>query len=298
MLRGCAAWWALLLLALLILFSWLQLQGAVTPSPGRSAPASVDRDGLKRFLESQYVPEAGLLRAAVHAYPDNVTIWVASDNLLASRALEALGSPLAPAVEAALQRYGGGLDGLHEVLIGIPIPGAPRAPVARVLGRLYSSRFRAWFVIKYEARNGAVMRDWEEYADLIAYEALNSLLQGSRKQAEELFEKLMSMWDGYGFRDKAFHGVYAAYKLALAIYLYKALKAAGSTTIHRYRDVIEKCYTTLSKLQRSDGGIVTGYRVERGLVEPIGDANTETTSITALALYSHYPQAIGSKAKR
>ncbi|WP_010884217.1 hypothetical protein [Pyrococcus horikoshii] len=42
---------------------------------------------LRSFLESQYVPEVGLLRAAVKSYPDNETIYIANDNLLASWAL-------------------------------------------------------------------------------------------------------------------------------------------------------------------------------------------------------------------
>ncbi|PUA33927.1 MAG: hypothetical protein B7O98_00460 [Zestosphaera tikiterensis] len=65
----------------------------------------LDRDRLKSFLEEQVVPEVGLLRAAVEAYPDNVTIWVASDNLLAVEALKILNSRYAYVVKEKLEEY-------------------------------------------------------------------------------------------------------------------------------------------------------------------------------------------------
>ncbi len=69
----------------------------------------MDKNGLKRFLESQYIPEIGLLRAATTAYPENVTIYIANDNVLASRALAVLGSPLADKILIKLNNeYNGG----------------------------------------------------------------------------------------------------------------------------------------------------------------------------------------------
>ncbi len=246
------------------------------------------------FLESQFVPEAGLLRAAKAAGPDSATIWVASDNLLASRALEALGSRLGRVVESTLDsRYGGGFDGLHEVLLGLDIPDDIRAPVYFVVGTVYSRELGSAFRVMWEVRAGPVMRDWSEYADLVVYRALDRLLEGDLRGAEVLFLTLASMWDGSGFRDKAFDGSYDTYKLALAIYLYRALEAGGSKVVYLHEDIVGGACVILTRLQRGDGGVVTDYIVRDGYVVPIGDANVETTSMVALALYSDYPEKIG-----
>ncbi|MCE4612994.1 MAG: hypothetical protein F7C07_04095 [Desulfurococcales archaeon] len=95
---------------------------ATTARPG-VAECRVDDDCLLSFLEAQYVPEAGLLMAAIVAYPDNVTIWIASDDLLAAEALAVLGSPYSRIVSSQLKdKYGGGINVQYEVLLGIDPP--------------------------------------------------------------------------------------------------------------------------------------------------------------------------------
>ncbi|WP_372435195.1 hypothetical protein [Pyrodictium delaneyi] len=282
----------LLLLVAVLVASLLQASSGVLACYGPRV------DGLRGFLEAQYVPEAGLLRAAVAAYPDNATIWVASDNLLAARALLVLGSPLAGRVLEALERYGGGFDGVHEVLIGYRIPGVFYEAGEVVLGEVYSHSLGAVLVVKRELHCCRVMEDWSQYADLVVYRALDQLLAGDIAGAERLYRLLMSMWDGRGFRDAAFSGAYESYKLALAVYLHRALAAAGSPVVGEYWGVVEECCRLLKLLQRGDGSIATHYRVDdNGAVVPVGDANVETTSITVLALYSAYPLAAGLHAR-
>ena len=82
---------AALLVTLLIVGLSVRLNDSARDSEN---PVKPDPSKLRSFLESQYAPEANLLRAAVKAYPDNQTIYIANDNLLASRALISLGSPL------------------------------------------------------------------------------------------------------------------------------------------------------------------------------------------------------------
>jgi len=255
---------------------------------------NVDKDLVKSFLESQYVDEAGLLRAATHAHPDASRIYIASDNLLASRALATLKSPLAFRVLITLnESYGGGFDKLHEILLAVEIPDKFYCRYNEYLGSILTSKF-GMLEIYYEKPNyNCTINNWEEYADLIVYKALYALLHGSKSHAEQLFEKLMGMWDGYGFRDAAFNGKYSTYKLALAIFLYKALKAANSNKIMKYYGIIDRCYEIIGEMQREDGGIVTDYEALNGKVTPVGDANTETTSMVILALYSNYPEKIG-----
>jgi len=259
-------------------------------------PVGLNLKKLKSFLEGQYVSEAKLLRAAVYAYPDNVTIWVCSDNLLAARALMVLGSPLGEGMlDELASKYGGGYDGLHEVLLAMPIPDTFYKRDNITLGEVYSKKYNTILYIKREKPGLIPIINWDEYADLVVYKALNMLLKRQKDQAEKLFEKLMEMWDGYGFRDKVYHesGKYETYKLALAIYLYRALKAAKSNIIEKYEDNIKKLCNIISTLQRADGGMVTHYEVSHDIIRLAGDVNTETTAITTLALYSYYPEIIG-----
>ena len=257
--------------------------------PKGQAECSPNPSKLRSFLESQYVPEAGLLRAAVKAYPDNETIYVANDNLLASRALIALGSPLGKRIQANLdENYSGGWNGKVDVLLGRPINGF-HCTETKNLGTVYSRKFSTTFEIKYERVNGScVMKDWGSYADLLVYGALNELLVGNRSGALGLYSNLLAMWDGNGFRDRTFDGTYQTYKCALFVYLYRALGEPG-----KGEEIYVKCSETISSLQAGNGGVITGYRLENGRIVPEGDTNTETTSIVALACYSDYPEKIG-----
>jgi len=269
----------------------------------------LDKDKLKSFLEEQVVPEVGLLRAAVEAYPDNVTIWVASDNLLAVEALKILNSRYAYVVKEKLEEYfNGGFNGLHEVLLGVDIPNEVRDSTILELGSVYSKKFGTTFIIKYEIHNGTSINDWREYADLLVYKALDALIEGDVSVAEELLRRLTSMWDGYGFYDKVVkareevEGVkyYSTYKCALFIYLYNALKHVNPKVIHEYNGIYSKCVNVISKAQHPVyGGIATEYIASSEEdVEMLGDVNTETTSIAILALLSDYPEVVGVKALR
>ncbi|MEM1623174.1 MAG: hypothetical protein QW543_03445, partial [Sulfolobales archaeon] len=84
----------------------------------------IDAQRVLMFLRSQYIEEAGLLRAAVRAYPDNMTIYVANDNVLAARALYVLGDmDISRRILTKLNsEYGGGFNSRIEVLFGVDIP--------------------------------------------------------------------------------------------------------------------------------------------------------------------------------
>ncbi len=276
---------AVLTIGALILLAFFLLHGPNWGSPG----FHLNKLALRSFLESQYVPEAGLLRAAVKAHPDNETIYVANDNLLASRALIALGSPLGKRILENLEaNYSGGWNGKVDPLLGRPIKDF-YCTETKNLGRVYSRKFNATFEIKYELANiSCRMGDWESYADLLVYGALNGLINGNENGALELYSRLLAMWDGNGFRDRAFDGTYQTYKCALFVYLYRALRTPAEGG-----EVYSRCLDVISSLQAENGGIITGYRVENREITPVGDTNTETTSIVALAFYSNYPEKLG-----
>jgi len=257
----------------------------------------IDVASARRFLESQYVASIGLLRAAATVYPENMSVYIANDNVLAARALAVLGSPLASRVMAVSNnKYSGGWNGKIDILLGRDIPDKFYSSYNELVGEVNGYR------ILYEKMNKSMtIRDWYDYADLLVYRALDKLLHGLRREAELLFLNLTRMWDGYGFRDIVFNktGVYAVYKCALFIYLYRALEYAGSTIIHGYKYIYDKCLEIISKAQDPIyGGIHTDYKVENGKIIIQGDMNTETTSMVVLALYSRYPELIGEKCRQ
>jgi len=216
----------------------------------------------------------GLLRASVEAYPENITIYVTSDNLLAVKALELCSSPLSREVKKVLAssypRLAHG-DGLHEVLLGRTI-GAFRSQRELLFGVFNG------YLVKAHVFDGAVMADWYEYADLVAYRGLNATWSSRLKEAELAWSNLTRMWDGYGFKDKAFDGRYESYKLALAYLLAKNLKVEDP--------IAKSLEEVMSKLQADNGGIYTHYVAVDGKIVPAGDVNVETTSIFIIACLS------------
>ncbi|MEM4624099.1 MAG: hypothetical protein QXR24_01655 [Thermosphaera sp.] len=249
---------------------------------------------MLHFLRSQYVEEVGLLRASTVSYPDNITIYIANDNLLASRALAVLGDrELSSKILSKLNNeYSGGFNGKVEILFGVDIPGLFYTTRDEYIGEVNGYR------IIYEKPGDQVIDDWYEYADLLVYRALDRLLWGSRPHAELLFLNLTKMWDGYGFKDKAYTGVYNTYKCALFIYLYRALDSAGSDVVKDYSRIRDKCLEIIALSQdEATGGIRTDYRVIDGRIIPEGDVNVETTSITVLALFSGYPLIISGESR-
>jgi len=257
----------------------------------------LDRSKLVSFYRRQFVEGMGLVKAAVTAYPDNITIYVANDNVLASKALAVLGEyQLAARIQATLDKnFSRGFNGKIEILVGEDIPDTFYASYNELVKEVNGYR------IVYERLNySKPIVDWYNYADLLVYRALDELLSGSRLEAEHLFVNLTKLWDGYGFRDKSVNetGIYAIYKLALFIYLYRALRAAGSTIIYNYRNIYKQCLEIIKRAQDPVyGGIHTDYEVRNGEILVRGDVNVETTSIVVLALYSNYPEIIGDRAR-
>jgi len=257
----------------------------------------LNKQKLIEFYRSQYIDSIGLLRAAVTAYPDNVTVYIANDNALASRALAVLGDyELSSKILTKLNNeYGGGWNGKVDILLGKDIPDTFYGDYKEYIGEVNG------YIIRYEKLNySRPIHDWYNYADLLVYHALDRLLWGSRPEAELAFLNLTRMWDGYGFYDRPANesGEYEVYKCALFIYLYRALEAAGSEVIRDYKHIYDKCLEVIAKAQDPVlGGIHTHYRVVDGEIEIIGDVNVETTSIVVLSIYSNYPVEIGLKTK-
>ncbi len=230
-----------------------------TEATGAVPPDAID--GGIRFLLAQRSPAVNLLRESPITAPDRH--WLMTDNWLAGRALAASGFDAeAASVLTAVNRLlpAWAHHGLIECLTGMVVAWPPRAPVTTEVAP----------TIWLEVRAGAAMVDWREYADLTLYAAINAANQGNMVQGRDLYRQALTMFDGTGFRDKAFDGRYTTYKLALARIAAARLGLAPEPgLLHQ-----------LLAMQGDDGGFIAHYTAD----EPVGDANTETTAYALLAL--------------
>jgi len=189
-----------------------------------------------------------------------------STNKLASHVLKFLcnDSVLAEKVGKFLEIYTTDFYDYYQVVLGIPIKlpfnATTHVVVANVSGIL----------IKHVKATNNVMGDYSGYANLVAIKAIHHASLGEKSKALEELRKLDKMFDGAGFRDKAFNGYYETYKLALAVIAHRLVGDDEGTK--RYIQILEKIkpFTTLYTAN------LTG----------IGDLNVETASLTALALYN------------
>jgi tetratricopeptide (TPR) repeat protein len=181
---------------------------------------------------------------------------------------------LADLVYKFLESYPTDFYDYHQVLVGKPIP-QPFTSIEHVVVDVVNN-----VRIVHVKRTINEITDYYRYSNLIVYKALLSLQQGDRESALRELGKLEELWDGVGFAD-AYHqetGKYEAYKLALAVYAYRALGLQGNVDKYTVKLMSINPYATL-------------YRDNTGE----GDLNLETASITLLALYSTLPNTFTQK---
>jgi len=242
------------------------------------------RDAVE-FLKNMYNSTVGLCAEAPRVAPN--TYWLVSDNLWAYKALENYAPEVSKTIKSKLielasaynlpkDRQGLPISFKHEAVLGDTVPTPFNVTVSYTL---YSDDY----TLKTDIANGtAVMEDWQEYADLLLYAALSKHWEGKEEEALELFNKAKNMWDGVGLNDSyaTEKGYYATYKLALLLYTSKVL---GQKLPFE-----EELIATIFKMQDQEtGGIITDYYPNGQPVE-YADVNTETTSITILALGYRY----------
>ena len=238
-----------------------------------SVEVSQKRARLRRaadFLVRLYNEELHLV-AEGRGYPQNVTYWIYSDNLLCAYALRPYAPRIAREIEKTVFRLIReiGMPGKFEVLFGYEIPdeiGASWPDNNYTVGEGY--------VIKFDKANGTALQT-EEYADLCFYEALNQYLKGNKSEARTLWQTGYGMFDGKGFYDRATvsDGYYANYKLALCLYTAKALGMK--------EDGLKEVEERLWEMQDNKSGGIIALCFLNGT--PVGTPNTETTALTLLA---------------
>ncbi|BCU68927.1 hypothetical protein [Stygiolobus caldivivus] len=128
---------------------------------------------------------------------------------------------------------------------------------------------------------------WYEYADTSLLFAIYEAENGNITLAEKVFSIVINdFWDGYGFADESFsNGSYTSYKLALAVIAWKYIGSYNQTFAEKYLPIIKKIYQISSHLLSPIGGFFTNYEVLNGTIVPIGNVNTETTSLFTIALF-------------
>lgn len=230
------------------------------------------RTSLHWLEEKQYVPSLGLYRDSPVAKP--FTVWIMNDNLLT----------LLLQLDVNLTGYEQYLSVglpieilLYKISIPPPFNGSTNITV----------EIKDGYTIKTEIPSGELMKDWNEYADLLTYGIMLYHYSGDQELATEYFQELSNMWDGRGFVDRPFadDSEYQTYKNALFIIVAKTLGYKGSL-VCEVNNAIWRCY-------KKGGGFYTGY-LDDGSTP--SDTNTETTCLVLLAHKWKTVEAIKSHA--
>ena len=253
---------------------------------------------LNFLINYQFNESIGLCREAPNVAPN--TYWLVSDNLWAWKALRMANRSrlfnaveagrIAQTIEAKLKEKaqlhglptdpnGVPISFMHEAVIGEDIPTPNRNSTNLTL---QSNDF----TVKTEICNGSVIANWQEYADRVLYMALSHHWQRNDTVAIQYFENATNMWDGVGINDTAtkVNGNYATYKLALLLYTSKVL---GKRLPFEF-DLVMRIWSLQNE---TDGGIMTDYFANG---TPLGDANTETTSIVVIAILTTQKPRMGT----
>lgn len=197
-----------------------------------------------------------------------------SSNLLAEYVLRRLcnRSDIADKIKAFLASYPIDFYDYHQIVLGYSISPpffALQAERIDTIGDIEVYRL---------VRTTTEIKDYERYANLLAYESLYHIMNRDFNKAIATLVKLEGLFNGYGFADAYYqaHGHYETYKVALAVFIYKIMN-----TIYpeRFKEQLEKYTAVLYSVSP----FTTLYK---GPYQGVGDLNLETASLTAIALFS------------
>ena len=233
-----------------------------------SAPNyTTDVNRATNYLAAGYDRSIGL----VSETPGGQTYYVYSDNFLVAyvfdKSLNATLRTMASNITSTDDRY---LAKLHN-------PDNQYEVIASTNGTFFASSdytlaHMGSAVIKVTLNNGTGTLSPADYADLAFLEALYFHKVNGTGAAVQDFNLGMKLYDGTGFKDKAFNGTYQTYKLALCDYVGKVLGMSVPATVE----------SNLVRMQDASGGFFTGYGPTFSTEGTT--TNTETTSLAILAL--------------
>ena len=229
------------------------------------------------YLVDSYNSTLGLC----YENPENKSVyWVANDNVLASYALQQWNREIADNITETIKRIaneyhlptsqtGIPLNCRAEILLGYSVDHFfNMTELVTINSSYYGS------TLKTEKANNSILPDFEQYADLLCYASLVEWRKQNYSGADYYYEKVKAMWDGNGFKDKAFNGSYATYKLGLFYFLNKMTRNGSFVFESQLIERVWQC-------QDSNGGFKTDYYGNGSF--PDCQTNTETTSIILLS---------------
>lgn len=230
-----------------------------------------DRSGVetvaagRKFLAGLFDPGLALLPE----YRGAETYWLYHDNYLAAKVLRPIEPRIADRIDASIRGFGVTGSGKIEIATG-----EAKQPLPFRQYELVEVARRGRKVVRTERVTGRPLAGWEEYADLLLLAAI-ARAKENPDTARGSFDAAATVWDGKGFADRVvrMNGIYATYKLALALL---AARALGVTP-----GLLPAVRQRLLAMQNEEGGWITDYRPD---LTAVGLANAETTSLAILAL--------------
>ncbi|MCQ4349444.1 MAG: hypothetical protein NO126_01125 [Sulfolobales archaeon] len=130
--------------------------------------------------------------------------------------------------------------------------------------------------------NGSEPLEWYEFPNYSFLFAIYEAERGHVNLAQQVFSRVIAnYWTGYGFKGQ--NRYYSSADLALAIIAWKVIASYNQTFADRYLPLMKTVYNVSSKLQSPIGGFFSEYEVVNGTIVPLGDVNTETTSLFTIA---------------
>ncbi|MFX0204003.1 MAG: hypothetical protein ACFFCW_48515 [Candidatus Hodarchaeota archaeon] len=221
------------------------------------------------FLVSQYNSTLQLLAEAPRVRP--TVYWLWNDNFLGYYALKVYYPEIADTIMESMQRYGYMYNYAYEALFGQTVDLPFHSPMN------YTILKGIDYEINLDIYNGSIMKDWQNYSNLLCLAALSQYWKGDITIAVSNFSKAVTMWTGTGITDEANddsddkeYKRYAVYKLALLLYTAKILDQPLSFQ----RDAENIIWQMQNK---TNHGIHTDYN---GDLDPSGsNVNVETTAL-------------------
>jgi hypothetical protein len=274
-----------------IILSLLVLSLSTSYTALASQPSQANQDNAVLYLKSHFNQTIGLIYESEdtsiipvgnYTYSHSQIYFIYSDNLLAEWALKPYEPQISDKINNTILSYNVPNPDFYEVLFGIKIPNQMQAGVQLPVEQSPS------YVVLAEFHNSSTTLNSELNGDTLIYQSLNSYLSGNKTSANQYFYKAYDMWDGKGVYDDATqtNHAYSNYKLALLLFASKVL----NLTISDYNAIENKLWS----MQQINGGITSLAELNGN---PIGSANTETTSISLLPYYEDLIKTIQSIAQ-
>lgn len=234
------------------------------------AQGSFDLQKAQSYIESQYNPSLGLVREneQIEKY------WLWSDNELAARVLADhnadLSANITDSISVYREKYLVEFRTAYGVLLDKDASSFLSPLNKNVVGDVWYTDFA-----------GTDELQCSDYADIAFLKAIYYQKIGNYSASLQCQVAGEKMFDGTGFRDKAFSADgnrYSTYKIALWKIAHDFVRAGAGGDV----DVILS--QILQKMQDSDtGGVYTHYTQD---LLPNSQANVETTALTIMAATS------------